>query len=380
MPGMTVLAVVALALGAVAVLRQVVGLGMLLRYLRRARLTSIPKGPTPPLTLLKPLYGTEPGLEQNLVATLRQNYPEFEVLFVHERADDPALAAVDAAVRAAPDVDARKILGRDEEAANPKVAVLMRGEAEARHGILVTADADVRPDPLYLRDVANGLADADLVSFLPVFFGMRTFWARTIGLLLDTDSLLPLFVANGRVATGSTIGVRKEALERIGGFRAVADCIADDYALGRAVQRAGGRLVLARRPTRLYMPGGGIGDAAGWGVRWLRTVRSTVPVAFVALLFVAFAPLLLLVCALTTPFHGPALWLLGAHTVGRALAATLIDLRFCRDGCLLRSLHLLPLLWFLEPAAAVAGAFGRTVRWRGRRYLLRSGRATLLHP
>ena len=67
------------------------------------------------------------------------------------------------------------------------------------------------------------------------------------------------------------------------------------------------------------------------------------------------------------------------NTLG-ALVAVLVDLRFCRDGSLLRSLHLLPLLWILEPAAAVVGAFGRTVRWRGRRYRLRSGRATLLHP
>jgi ceramide glucosyltransferase len=372
---MSAFAVAALVLGAVAVLRQVVGLAMALRYVRRARLRSIAAGPTPPISLIKPLYGDEPGLERNLVATLRQNYPEFEVLFVYEREDDPALAAVDAAVHAVPDVEVRKVCGR-ADAANPKAAVLMRGQEEARHGILASADADVRPDPLYLRDVANGLADADLVSFLPVFFGMRSFGARLVGLLLDTDSLLPLFLVNGRVATGSTIGVRREALERIGGYGAVGDRIADDFELGRAVQRAGGRLVLARRPARVYMPGGGFGE----GMRWLRTVRSTVPVAFVALLIVAFAPLLLLVAALTTPHAAPALWLLGAHTAGRLVTATLIDLRFCRDGSLLRSLHLLPVLWFFEPAAALAGVFGRTVLWRGRRYRLKSGRATLLHP
>lgn len=377
---MTAFAVGALVLGAVAVLRQAVGLAMALRFARRANPRSIPAGPTPPLSLLKPLYGDEPGLEENLVATLRQNYPEFEVLFVHERADDPALAAADAAMRAVPDVEARKIAGRDADVANPKVAVLVRGEAQARHGILVSADADVRPDPLYLRDVANGLEDADLVSFLPVFFGMRTFWARTVGLLLDTDSLLPLFVADGRVVTGSTIGVRREVLERAGGYRAVADRIADDFELGRAVQRAGGRLALARRPARLFMPGGGLGESVGWGVRWLRTVRSTLPAAYVALLLVAFAPLLLVVALLVSPYPAAALWLLVVHTVGRAAAAALVDLRFCRDGSLLRSLHLLPLLWFLEPAAAVAGAFGGTVLWRGRRYRLRSGRATLLHP
>ena len=114
-----ILTYVAYTCGGLALLRSLAGTVASRRYLRRANVRSIPKGPTPPIPLLKPVYGEEEGLEENLGATLRQNYPDFEVLFLHEREDDPALAAVHAAMRRVPDVPARKVCGRAEDVANP---------------------------------------------------------------------------------------------------------------------------------------------------------------------------------------------------------------------------------------------------------------------
>ena len=115
------------------------------------------------------------------------------------------------------------------------------------------------------------------------------------------------------------------------------------------------------------------GRGTNGGLRPL--LRLWLPLQGTWLMIALEAPFLAAVIArLPEPPHN-----LAAFGVAYA-AAILVDLRFCRDGSLLRSLHLLPLLWFLEPAAAVAGAFGRTVLWRGRRYRLKSGRATLLHP
>lgn len=364
---------VAWALGGAALLRQLLGLLCLARYLRRARVASIPKGETPPISLLKPLYGEDPGLLENLEATLRQNYPGFEVLFLHERPDDPAAAIADAAMSRVPDVPARRIEGRDPVAVNPKVAVVLRGEAEARHGILAVADSDVRPDPLYLRDVANALAEADAVSFLPVVFGMRGFWARLGGLLFDTEAILSILLGRGRVMTGATIGIRREALAKVGGYRAVKDRIAEDYSMGELLRGAGCRLALARRAARLYAPGGGLRETARQAVRWARTVRSTAPLIYALALPLSAAPLLLL-------FEGGciALLLLALHTFVRASVALLVDFRFCWDRSLVRTLWLLPLLWILEPLNLLAGLWGSTVDWRGRRYKVSRGRATLL--
>ena len=236
----------------------------------------------------------------------------------------------------------------------------------------------MRPDPLYLRDVANALAEADAVTFAPVMFGMRTLWARAVGLAVDTDALLGIVALDGRAMVGATIGVRREALARIGGWRAVADHIADDYALGQALQREGCAVALARRAVRLHQPDGDFDETARWIRRWTTTVRAAAPGWFALAFAAALAPLALLAAAVVTPYAAAALWTLALLTAVRAAVAIAVDFRFCWDRSLLRSLHLLPLLWFLEPAALAAGLIGRVVTWRGRRYRIKGGRATLL--
>ena len=375
---MLILTIIALVTGAMAVLRYCAGLSLLLRYLRGARLRALETGPTPPISLLKPLFGRDPGLATNLRATLRQNYPKFEVIFLHEREDDPALEALAEAARGVPDVEVKTVSGRAADVPNPKVAVLVGGEAAARHGIVASADSDVRPDPLYLRDIAFGLQDADAVSFAPVLFGARTIWARAAALLVNGDALLAALMTSGQAITGSTVAVRREALESIGGYRRVGDRIADDYSLGAALKEAGFRLVLARRPARLYMPGGNFRETARWVVRWTRTIRSTVPGMYAIAVPLAFAPALLLATALLTGYATPALLLLALHTVARAVTAIAVDVRLVRDQSTLKALPLLPLLWILEPLAILGGVAGNTVSWRGRRYRLKGGRATLV--
>lgn len=367
------LAVAAFTCAAFALLRYAVGIAALRRFIRRADLRRIEQGPTPPISLLKPLYGGEPALQENLLATLRQNYPEFEVLLLHERDDDPALDAARAAWAQVPGVDLRQVAGRAPDAANPKVAVLIRGEQEARHEILAAADADVRPDPLYLRDIANGLQEADAVSFVPVLFGMRSFWARAMALIVNTDGFLALVLSRGAITTGATIAVGKTALEKAGGYRAVADLIADDYALGEALKAAGCSLGLARRAVRVHAPAGDL----RWVVRWLKTVRSSAPLLYLSALPLVAAPALLVAVAFRYPV---ALLPLALLALAQAAVAVAVDLRFVWDRSLVRSLWLVPLVWLLAPLGWLLGWFGSTVTWRGRRYRIARGRVRVLGP
>jgi len=375
---MTPLQIAALVAGGFALARYAVGLPLAVRYLLRARVASIPKGPTPPISVLKPLYGDEPGLEENLEATLRQNYPEFEVIFVHERPDDPAAARADAAAARVTDVPSRRMAGKDPDARNPKVSVLLRAEAAAAHEVFVAADSGVRPDPLWLRDAANALADRDLGAFPMVLFGMRSLGARLLGLFVDTEGFLSVVLGRGAVTPGATIAARRSALRAIGGYRAVADRIADDLELGRALRRQGFRAALARRAVRLYTPGGSVADAARRVVRWSLAIRSSAPLLYVVACLPSFAGPLLAAAAIAGPERALPLAALLAHLVARAFLATLVDFRFCWDRSLLRALPLLPLLWAIEPAAWLAGLLSRDVVWRGRRYRVSGGRATLV--
>src|SRR3979411_2439331 len=46
----------------------------------------------PPVTVLKPLCGAEPGLHEHLRSFCQQNYPEFQLVFGVRDAGDPACA------------------------------------------------------------------------------------------------------------------------------------------------------------------------------------------------------------------------------------------------------------------------------------------------
>jgi hypothetical protein len=199
---------------------------------------------------------------------------------------------------------------------------------------VVLAGPSVVPDPLYLRDVANALASAELVTFVPAHFGMRTLPARLAGLLLDTELLLDAVAGRGRAMTGSTVGVRK----------------------GVAVLRP----ALARRAERRLSPDAGAADVVA-AARALRTrgLRALLGLHVVS----SFAP-----AALLAAPSAAGLWVLLAHTLVRAAVAAAVDVRFCWDRSLVRSLPLLPLLWVYEPLQLLRASFGR------------SDRATLVPP
>src|SRR5580700_9924712 len=95
--------IVLLALAGFGLITSTVFAGMVLwavpGYLRErrqavAQLAERPperSGFTPPLTLVKPLHGAEPGLEQHLATFFEQDYPKYEILFCTRSAEDAGL-------------------------------------------------------------------------------------------------------------------------------------------------------------------------------------------------------------------------------------------------------------------------------------------------
>ena len=49
----------------------------------------------PPVTILKPLHGDEPLLEEALASNFQQDYPEFQLVFGIQDPNDPALAVLE---------------------------------------------------------------------------------------------------------------------------------------------------------------------------------------------------------------------------------------------------------------------------------------------
>jgi ceramide glucosyltransferase len=329
-----------------------------------------------PVTVLKPLHGAEPRLYENLRSFCIQQHSDYQLIFGVRDPDDAAIAVVRRLQSEFPQLGITMVIDPRVYGANFKVSNLLNMVAHAKYDWFVLADADIHVPTDYLTRVTAPLADKDVGIVTCLYYGIpgQSFWSR-LGRLFIDDWFAPsvrLSHAFGstRFAFGSTICLRRDALQTIGGFEALRDTLADDFWLGELTRRAGLRTVLSD-----VVVGTDVNESqlkALWTheLRWLRTIRSLAPWGF-AMTFVCFTtPLLLLGLCLAS----------GAITVTLALlgAAARVLIHFLQRRTLDQALPwhevlLVPLrdvLMLMEWAAALAGW---QVRWRGQVLHARGG-------
>jgi ceramide glucosyltransferase len=167
---------------------------------------------------------------------------------------------------------------------------------------------------------------------------------------------------------GPTMALRADVLERIGGVRILADVLADDFELGRAVRGAGYAIACAPMLIDHVFPETSIGEVFHHELRWARTVRLVQPAGYMGSIVIHFVPLALVGASLAG-FREPGLLLLAGLALFRQLQATALSRMMRADDSLL---WLLPARDLLALGVFLAAIFGDRVQWRGNR--LRVGR------
>ncbi|MGH8181748.1 MAG: glycosyltransferase, partial [Steroidobacteraceae bacterium] len=115
---------------------------------------------SPPVTVLKPLCGAEPGLEHSLRFFCAQNYAGgMQIVFGVQHPADPALAVPERLKCDYPRLDLTVGVDPSRHGASAKVSNLINMMRAARYDWLVLADSDVHAPPGYLTAVAAPLAD-----------------------------------------------------------------------------------------------------------------------------------------------------------------------------------------------------------------------------
>jgi ceramide glucosyltransferase len=334
------------------------------------------------VSVLKPLCGAEPRLYDNLRTFCDQRHEHFQLVLGVSSPDDPAIAVVRRLQAAYPLHDIELAIDTRVHGSNLKVSNLINMAARARHDVIVIADSDIAVEADYLDTVAAPLADArvGVVTCLYVARGIGGFWPRVGALFINEWFAPSVRVAHAagsrRFGFGATLALRRATLERIGGFEALKNCLADDYWLAEHVRALGLQTVLSRVTVATDVIEPALSALWQRETRWLRTIRSVNAPGF-AFLFITFpTPWLLAGAWLTTALaasssdavHAWAAFTSATGTAAGLAARLLLHLRSARrERTFWRDLPLVPLRDTLLALQWCAAVFGSHVIWRGAR-------------
>ncbi|HUN86702.1 MAG TPA: bacteriohopanetetrol glucosamine biosynthesis glycosyltransferase HpnI [Terracidiphilus sp.] len=339
----------------------------------------------PGVSILKSLRGVDPGMLDAFRSHCRQSYAgEFELLFGLSTLDDPAAEVVRQLQREFPDRAIRLVECPERLGTNGKVSVLMQLAPHARHEFLLINDSDITVSARYLERVMacfarqKGPKPVGLVTALYRGRAQGTLASQMEGLAIATDFqagvLLSKWIEGGmQFGLGSTLAVRREALERIGGFAALANDLADDYELGARVAGAGYRVELSPTVVETAVPAYRWRGFVEHQLRWLRTVRDARPRGYAGLIFthgLGWAVLNLIASGLSPT----SLWLLALSFFLRQALAMTVGAEVLGDRQVLTYLWLLPLRDAVSMGLWAAAFAGDTIVWRGERFRLKGGK------
>jgi ceramide glucosyltransferase len=360
--------VVALALAAAAAVFSILAILAAFRYLAVAppQLKN-----AEPVSILKPLSGLDRGLESNLRTFFAQDYPSFEILFALRDAADPAAAVVERLRAEYPHVPSRLLIVGDAPYPNAKVFSLSRMIVAAQNDLVVMSDSDTRVAPALLKTVAAEFQDPRLaVATCPYrAIGGSGIWSRLEALGMNTDFMAGILTARMldgmRFAVGPTIAARRAAIQSIGGFDRLKDYLAEDFVMGKFAAEAGHGVILSSYVIEHHIADAGWRDTAAHRLRWVRSTRRSRPGGYIGQLFTMALPLAILAWA-----TAPEWWWVAAGVIAiRMLAAWVVSRRVL--GVRINWL-LLPVEDLIGFAFWIAGFFGNTIIWRGRRYRVRA--------
>ena len=351
------------------------------RELALAELRKRP-GFTPPLTLLKPVHGAEPGLEAHLETFFQQDYPEYEILFCARTEHDAGLDTARHVAARYPAIPVKFLWTGEPPYINAKAASMERMEAEAAHEILVISDSDVRVTPDYLRAVALPFADARVGAMTCPYRGVAAdggLWARleAVGMSVEMTAgvLVARMMEGMQFVLGPTMAFRRRAIRQMGGFAVTADYCADDFVLGNETYKLGQTVVLSHHVIDHMVLHANFADSMKHQVRWMKSTRFSRPKGHFGTALTFSMPFALLAWAaaawLGHPWFGFALFGFGLAT--RLALAVAVGGLVVRDKSWFGLLALYPIRDLMGFCFWAASYSGRRILWRGQVFEMLSG-------
>lgn len=347
----------------------------------RPVVASPPGTEPPPVSVLKPIRGADETLADNLATLCRQDYPCFQIVCGVAEADDPAVEVVQRLQRQYPQVDLTLVVDPRTHGSNHKVGNLRNMYDRAKHDVIVVADSDIRVPADHLRRMVASLRQprVGIVTCLYRAVAERGGVPTKIeALSINTDFVPMVLVARlkerFRYAFGATIALRRETLDRVGGFAPLGDYLADDYQLGHRVAATGEEVVLADHLVENVIALSGWRHLFRHQLRWARTSRNCRPLGYFCSVF-THGSLWALLTLLSNGGSRAGLLAAGTVIALRGLVAAMLVRRWLRTEFSPLTLPLVFLRDLFGSAVWMLAFLGNSVWWSERRLrILADGR------
>ena len=334
----------------------------------------------PPVSVLKPLKGTDPEMYENLRSHCVQEDSEYEIIFGVSDPSDSAIQVVERLRREFPQRAISLVVCPKRLGPNTKVSNLAQMLGTARYKYIVVNDSDIRVPRDYLQRITSPLANPQVGMVTCLYRGVpnSTLGSQLESLGISTDFSAGVLAARQlegavRFGLGSTLVLRRRDLEMIGGFEALVDYLGDDYEIGRRIAERGLKVELSDVVLETFLPLYTLRQFLEHQQRWGRTIRDSRRWGYFGLVVTFGWPWAVLALILS---HGTLwAWKLLALVVALRLAVAIVTGRFVlQDHKVLTLLPLLPLRDLVALLVWIGSLVGHKVIWRGDSFTLEDGK------
>ncbi len=339
----------------------------------------------PGCAIIVPCKGTPKGLEENIRAFCRVEYPKYELVLAVESNDDPAVPVLQKAIEGY-DNASIVVAGYTKGCAQKNYNLLAALKKTNNPEVYVFADADIRPSGEWLRELLVPLSDPKLSATT----GFRWLKAEKHGLghyqhanvnafFLTLFGFVSLF-RMGSILWGGSMAIRRKDFEEFGIAEKWSRTAVDDFSMSQVLARSGCRSILV--PPCITPTDDSIGTVSGtirWVSRQIMFLKAYHRVLWIfglgSLWFVAMILYLLLPASIVLSLFSERSFLqLGGGASLLFIGADMISSLLYRFFGPIKGYALYP---FLQPFFRIGQLisfgktlFARSILWSGIRYTL----------
>jgi len=334
----------------------------------------------PPVSILKPIKGYDPGAYESFRSHCLQDYPEYEIVFGLSHSEDAAAPLIERLRREFPERRIELIVCPQNLGMNPKTSKVLQMIPAARYDYLVINDGDIRVERDYLSHLMRGFRSKQIgmVTCLYSASAANSIGSRLEALSISTDFAPGVLAARTlerglHFGFGATIALPRAVLEKIGGLESLVDYLAEDYVLGARVAQAGFRVEVSDQSVETFLPAYSWAEFFQHQLRLARGIRDSRPWGYFGSGITYLIPWAMITAALA----GGAKWsllLLAAALVLRFTSAITVAAGVLHDRQIWRDLWLLPLRDWVAAIIWLTSFTGHSVTWRNTEYVLKDGK------